>query len=199
MNNLSSQDAFFSFYLSFLSHNDKDVNKFNNFNCEKGKLTNHLSKIDYDGTNSLLTTKLIKNEYQEGIYQSQTPLQKTSNCSAEASPLSNALNLPETPINLYSNSDFGYNFNGCNNNLWMDNNPKNETKGKKLYSCNLEDCGKSYKSKENLTLHIKNKHLGEKPYQCRFCNSRFSHRNGNHKNYKTNFFRQNISRKENSY
>jgi len=48
----------------------------------------------------------------------------------------------------------------------------------KLHKCDYEGCDKAYKSRENLNLHIKNKHLGEKPYQCRYCNSRFSHRNG---------------------
>ena len=48
----------------------------------------------------------------------------------------------------------------------------------KLYKCDYENCSKAYKSKENLNLHVKNQHLGQKPYQCRFCTSRFSHRNG---------------------
>ena len=46
------------------------------------------------------------------------------------------------------------------------------------YKCDYEDCNKIYKSKENLKLHIKNIHLKEKPYSCRFCDSLFSHRNG---------------------
>ena len=48
----------------------------------------------------------------------------------------------------------------------------------KLYKCEYEDCKQAYKSKENLNLHFRNKHLGEKPYPCRFCTLRFSHRNG---------------------
>jgi uncharacterized Zn-finger protein len=48
----------------------------------------------------------------------------------------------------------------------------------KLHKCDAEGCEKAYKSRENLNLHIRNKHLGEKPYQCRYCMSRFSHRNG---------------------
>ncbi len=48
----------------------------------------------------------------------------------------------------------------------------------KLFKCDYKDCSKAYKSKENLNLHIKNKHLGQKPYKCSFCDSRFSHRNG---------------------
>jgi uncharacterized Zn-finger protein len=48
----------------------------------------------------------------------------------------------------------------------------------KLHKCDYAGCEKAYKSRENLNLHIRNKHLGEKPYQCRYCISRFSHRNG---------------------
>ena len=49
----------------------------------------------------------------------------------------------------------------------------------KQYFCNIENCKKKYKSKENLNLHIKNIHLNIKPYICRFCSANFSHRNGN--------------------
>jgi uncharacterized Zn-finger protein len=48
----------------------------------------------------------------------------------------------------------------------------------KLYKCDYEGCSKAYKSKENLSLHNRNKHLGEKPYKCNFCPATFSHRNG---------------------
>jgi len=46
----------------------------------------------------------------------------------------------------------------------------------RLFKC--DSCSKSYKSKENLNLHIKNKHIGMKPYNCDYCSSKFSHRNG---------------------
>jgi len=52
---------------------------------------------------------------------------------------------------------------------------------KKIFPCTYDKCEKIYKSKENLTLHYKNIHLREKPYSCKFCNSRFSHRNGIYK------------------
>jgi uncharacterized Zn-finger protein len=48
----------------------------------------------------------------------------------------------------------------------------------KNFKCTYQACGKVYKSKENLTLHIKNKHLGMKPYKCKYCDHLFSHRNG---------------------
>ena len=46
----------------------------------------------------------------------------------------------------------------------------------KSFTC--KDCNKTYKSKENLTLHIKNIHLKQKPYNCKYCSAVFSHRNG---------------------
>lgn len=52
------------------------------------------------------------------------------------------------------------------------------TENKKRYKCGYENCCKSYKSKENLILHYKNKHLSLKPYQCDYCSMSFSHRNG---------------------
>jgi hypothetical protein len=48
----------------------------------------------------------------------------------------------------------------------------------KKFKCNWIDCPKEYRSKENLTLHLKNVHLKIKPYKCRFCLLKFSHRNG---------------------
>ncbi len=54
--------------------------------------------------------------------------------------------------------------------------PKADSKNLKNFKC--EDCEKVYKSKENLTLHIKNIHLKIKPYSCKYCIAEFSHRNG---------------------
>jgi uncharacterized Zn-finger protein len=48
----------------------------------------------------------------------------------------------------------------------------------KRFICNLDNCSKEYKSKENMVLHIKNIHLLCKPYNCSFCSNTFSHRNG---------------------
>ena len=49
---------------------------------------------------------------------------------------------------------------------------------KKFFKCNFKGCNKLYKSKENLILHYRNKHLSQKPYQCDYCSVSFSHRNG---------------------
>lgn len=58
----------------------------------------------------------------------------------------------------------------------IENNLNNE---QKKFTCKIENCKKSYKSKENLILHYKNIHLKEKPYSCQYCPATFSHRNGN--------------------
>lgn len=59
-----------------------------------------------------------------------------------------------------------------------DNNKISSRKQKRMYYCSYEGCDKQYKSKENLNLHIKNKHKGLKPYKCFLCSLSFSHRNG---------------------
>ncbi len=47
------------------------------------------------------------------------------------------------------------------------------------FKCSYAKCFKVYKNKENLELHIKTKHLKIKPFTCSYCDSKFSHRNGN--------------------
>lgn len=54
----------------------------------------------------------------------------------------------------------------------------NSNESEKMLNCTYEDCPKSYRTKENLMLHIKNVHLQIKPYECSYCSSKFSHRNG---------------------
>lgn len=49
---------------------------------------------------------------------------------------------------------------------------------KKYFKCEHRNCNKLYKSKENLILHYRNKHLSQKPYKCNYCEAAFSHRNG---------------------
>jgi hypothetical protein len=76
---------------------------------------------------------------------------------------------------------FTCNFENCNKNFkfrWILDRHYLSHKTVKLYKCSFKCCTKSYKSKENLTLHFKNIHLKEKPYNCKYCPSVFSHRNG---------------------
>ena len=64
-------------------------------------------------------------------------------------------------------------------NFFIKNVKAEETsKTEKRYVCISQNCAKEYKSKENLILHIKNKHNGEKPYFCKFCGKKYSHRSG---------------------
>lgn len=44
------------------------------------------------------------------------------------------------------------------------------------FPCNL--CTKTYRSKENLNLHIMNIHLHKKPFSCQHCTKKFSNRMG---------------------
>jgi hypothetical protein len=59
-----------------------------------------------------------------------------------------------------------------------DTSPNASLFASRLFRCTEANCNKVYKSKENLTLHVKNIHLNEKPYSCRYCSALFSHRNG---------------------
>jgi hypothetical protein len=79
----------------------------------------------------------------------------------------------------YSNSTYKYIFNNKNiNSIDKSNIKLSSFKPSQVFKCEVKGCEKVYKSKENLTLHLKNIHLNLKPYKCRFCSSTFSHRNG---------------------
>jgi len=49
----------------------------------------------------------------------------------------------------------------------------NASSNSRCFPCTYDKCIKIYKSKENLVLHVKNIHLKEKPYQCRYCSAVF--------------------------
>lgn len=77
----------------------------------------------------------------------------------------------------YNNKENNLNIE-MNNNSHQKQNSSHHKMNLKIFIC---FCGKIYKSKENVILHIKNIHLDEKPYSCEICHTGFSHRNG--KNY----------------
>jgi hypothetical protein len=79
------------------------------------------------------------------------------------------INIPSVLVNETSDKSLNGSFDNCNG----------KSKLKKTFMCPDPECGKVYKSKENLTLHYRNIHLKEKPYSCKFCSAVFSHRNGN--------------------
>ena len=78
------------------------------------------------------------------------------------------INVPSVLVNETSDKSPNGSFDNCNG----------RSKYKKTFTCPDQECGKVYKSKENLTLHYRNIHLKEKPYNCKFCTAVFSHRNG---------------------
>jgi len=95
-------------------------------------------------------------------------------------------NRNQTPenTNFESKEEKGFccGFEGCDKKFeykWILDRHANSHIGFKMFSCEFVGCEKAYKSKENLNLHMKNKHLGVKPYSCKYCEARFSHRNGN--------------------
>lgn len=55
-----------------------------------------------------------------------------------------------------------------------DKNSKNNLNPKKF----ICECGKIFKTDENRKLHYMNIHLHLKPYQCDYCNTKFTHRTG---------------------
>jgi len=62
---------------------------------------------------------------------------------------------------------------------WLLNRHLNSHFSINFYKC--QKCVKTFKTEENLKLHILNIHENIKPYSCSYCSKRFSHRNG--KNY----------------
>lgn len=82
-------------------------------------------------------------------------------------------------------SDFkllNHSFDNCNSlspiSDKLDTSPSSSLFSARVFRCQEQGCDKVYKSKENLTLHVKNIHLKEKPYGCKYCSALFSHRNG---------------------
>jgi len=86
-----------------------------------------------------------------------------------------------TNVDSKENKSYFCSFDGCKmrfESKWILDRHMNSHESTKLFKCEYKNCEKSYKSRENLNLHMKNKHLGLKPYECKFCSNKFSHRNG---------------------
>lgn len=78
-----------------------------------------------------------------------------------------------------NNKDTSFISNSPNTTFSCKNDCKEESLNSQLYfHCNFPNCKKLYKTKENLQLHHKNIHLNQKPYNCVYCDKKFSHRTG---------------------
>jgi len=60
----------------------------------------------------------------------------------------------------------------------LNENEERNLSNDKIMTCHFFPCMKTFKSRENLDLHILNIHLKIKPFKCKFCERKFSHRNG---------------------
>lgn len=183
MNNFEQEEVKSSKVLSFtgiskeiiqeISNNSKDLlekEKFSNDILEEAEYNEGTvypcgffnSSCTFDLTNEILGHMVVDLEKEE----------QTS--SQDENKKKNKTNSPKK-------KSFECSFENCGKSFdykWILNRHINSHFCFKMFKCEFSNCEKAYKSKENLNLHIKNKHLGEKPYKCRFCTSRFSHRNG---------------------
>ena len=104
-----------------------------------------------------------------------------SNSDADAEVCNKKPSMKLSPIRFIiekDKSDDGNKFLEKKNFFIKDVQVEETEKTEKRFVCNSQNCHKEYKSKENLVLHIKNKHNGEKPYFCKFCGKKYSHRSG---------------------
>ena len=58
-------------------------------------------------------------------------------------------------------------------------NKRRKTKlSQKISICHFYPCMKKFTSRENLDIHISNIHLKQKPFECNYCEFKFSHLSG---------------------
>lgn len=172
MNNITTQEGIYSLYMSLLSKEqqkliDETLIMYGSYSGT-GFNTNEMifSKIVHSEQH-LLGNKTTLNQNVSDVDSSQG---KSSNCSTK-----------EEQKQIASKKVFTCTFDQCAksfNYKWILDRHINSHFCFKLFKCEVDDCEKAYKSKENLNLHVRNKHLNEKPYQCSYCDSKFSHRNG---------------------
>ena len=144
---------------------DNKINNFIKAETQLDKIQNHNQNQNQsenkEKVNIELYTKITKNKCNISNISEVTP--------------------ENTDIDWKEGKNFGCNYEGCNKKFeykWILDRHANSHFCLKMFKCGYDICEKAYKSKENLNLHIKNKHLGLKPYGCKFCTARFSHRNG---------------------
>jgi uncharacterized Zn-finger protein len=189
MNNMTEQESIIQFCLTFLP-NDKEILRDwkelkDTVNREVVPFKTDMfcdafdNRVSNSNEYQVMTDELFKllstgSSLNENMLKTQI-LMKPDTHSL------NIMNMDPVAKMNKENKIFVCSFDGCGKSFdykWILDRHINSHFCFKLYKCEYEGCHKAYKSKENLNLHIKNKHLGEKPYQCRYCISRFSHRNG---------------------
>ena len=140
--------------------------------------------LTFVSSNSLQATIFPSEANQESLLseeESKTNSEPTNGPSSMPSISILEKTLPIKEIKPIRKKIFSCNFDGCIKSFdqkWILDRHVSSNFPFRHFKCEYEDCSKAYKSKENLLLHQKNKHLGVKPYQCRFCHLKFSHRNG---------------------
>lgn len=138
---------------------------FNDMNIIK-KLNLDDSPLQLEESNQFNKT-FINESFNENFYNEKNfKKNKILNTKIKIKSFNNVFE--EDSIQHLNNPFLGFDFS-----LYIETNPN-----QKVFECKQVNCSKTYKSKENLILHIKNIHLKQKPYSCKYCPSLFSHRNG---------------------
>lgn len=159
-------------------YNDYNSNN-NSFNNEKNQLNSYENPAKLE----VYQEKLSSNSLREitKCYENNSNNNEYDNNSNNMEKTTKNIESELSCSGVKENKNFICNYEGCGKSFdfkWILERHRNSHFCFKLFKCEYPTCCKSYKSRENLHLHIKNKHLGVKPYICRFCTSKFSHRNG---------------------
>lgn len=170
---------------NFSYKNNSDENLFKNVKCQQsidfgGYQNNNLfheNNNNYKG----LTNESVNNKNFNNFYDFTNNVNTSSIIYNKLNNENDALkeNKTDDKKRKLKKKSFECKFENCQKKFtckWILNRHFKSHFNFSLFKC--ESCSKSYKSKENLSLHVKNKHFGIKPYNCNFCNSSFSHRNG---------------------
>lgn len=108
------------------------------------------------------------------IFNSKISLYTVHNKSTDSSIISYPINKRQKPLYKCHFADCLMDF----RHKWLLERHLESHSTYSFFKCKENNCHKTYKSKENLVLHVINVHKQEKPFKCKHCNMKFSHRNG---------------------